>query len=281
MSASPCEHMRLGEQLPQVVYNQLLQERWEGETGSVGAAPCKASGHLIEETNVGWTSTTRWFAWGGTNVASYLHTQKKYQLFHGDSLSWLLCNVCVKNQDKKCLITGIMSVCLIVLCMNKGFLFIRCWIEIIQSTTFKIKYHFRWSIFTVSEARTFHVFFPESGIERRGSAVAEFLPLQGNPKARGLAVVKLFFMSKQWDMSKLSLSLYWLSCCNENDEIIRVHCDSSRKSLCVYVFWYLFQKSLWVSCDEYLMCWVWGVFCWFLCWFCWFLRQDCSCTKVG
>lgn len=44
----------------------------------------------------------------------------------------------VGYKDKQCLITGITYVCLIVLCMNKGFLFIRCWIRVIQSETFKI-----------------------------------------------------------------------------------------------------------------------------------------------
>lgn len=78
LSASLCEHTRLREHLPQVFYDQSLQKRWEGETGNVGTAPCKTSGHLVEETNVEWTSTTQWFAWGGINVTSYLHIQKKY-----------------------------------------------------------------------------------------------------------------------------------------------------------------------------------------------------------
>lgn len=99
------------------------------------------------------------------------------------SFSWLWCDVCVRYKDKQCLITGITYVCLIVLCMNKGFLFIGCWIQVIQSQTFKAKYGFRWSVLIVLEAVTSDVLFPLLGTEQCAFMVAKLLPLWGNPKA--------------------------------------------------------------------------------------------------
>lgn len=196
-------------------------------------------------------------------------------------LSWLSCDVCVGYKDKQCLITGITYVCLIVLCMNKGFLFIRCWIQVIQSKTCKTKHGFRWSVLIVLEAVTSDVLFPLLGTEQCAFMVAKFLPLWGNPKALSYLLYPCsscqsngtWTNSLTWSVLPIFLQWKWWN----NQSALW---QQKKTMLCMYVFWYLLKRSLWVSCDEYLICWIVLGFCWTVI-IIFFLRQDCSCSKVG
>lgn len=139
LSASLREHTELRGLLPRVFRDQLPQVELELSAPlpakPVGAAwrrlveSGQVAGGLLGEVSV---LLLHIFIFR-RNIRSSVEI-----LFHDFSVTFVS-----KVKDKKCLITGITCVCLIVLCMNKGSLFIKCRIEIIQSETLKIKCDFR------------------------------------------------------------------------------------------------------------------------------------------